>query len=98
VSGGSNCDYLGPRYRDKLGEVLAFLENPTCRQPRYTAGQGANQMSDDTHYAVGWSCACGWAPDYTDKRGLGLQQCQHIADATGKDVSEVIRESRANLT
>lgn len=35
VSGGANCDYLGPRYRDKLGEVLAFLKDPTCRLPHY---------------------------------------------------------------
>lgn len=30
---GANCDYLGPRYQNKLGEVLAFLRDPTCRKP-----------------------------------------------------------------
>lgn len=33
VSDGSNCDYLGPRYRNKLAEVLEFLKNPRSRAP-----------------------------------------------------------------
>ena len=35
VSDGANCDYLGPRYRNKLAEVLAFLNDPTIRTRLY---------------------------------------------------------------
>ena len=28
---GWTCNYLGPRHADKLGAVLAFLADPTCR-------------------------------------------------------------------
>lgn len=34
VYSGANCDYLGPRYRNKLSDVLAFLKDPDTRHPR----------------------------------------------------------------